>query len=36
MRSLPSGSWEVLFQRALLLVDDLQRHGGLTDPFWTL
>jgi hypothetical protein len=36
MRSLPSGPWEVLFQRAMRLVDDLQHHGGLTDPFWTL
>ena len=35
MKSLPSGPWEVLFQRALLLVDDIQRHGGLADPFWT-
>jgi hypothetical protein len=35
MKSLPSGPWEVLFQRALMLVDDIQRHGGLADPFWT-
>ena len=35
MRSLPSGPWEVLFQRALRLADDIQRHGGLADPFWT-
>jgi hypothetical protein len=35
MKSLPSGPWEVLFQRALLLVGDIQRHGGLADPFWT-
>ena len=35
MRSLPSGPWEVLFERALRLVDDIQRHGGLSDPFWT-
>jgi acetyl esterase/lipase len=35
MRSLPSGPWEVLFQRALRLVDDIQRHGGLADPLWT-
>ena len=27
MKSLPSGPWEVLFQRALRLVDDIQRHG---------
>lgn len=35
MKSLPSGPWEVLFERALRLVDDIQRHGGLKDPFWT-
>ena len=35
MKSLPSGPREVLFQRALRLVDDIQRHGGLADPFWT-
>jgi hypothetical protein len=35
IKSLPSGPWEVLFQRALRLVDDIQRHGGLADPFWT-
>lgn len=35
MKSLPSGPWEVLFERALRLVDDIQRHGGLADPFWT-
>jgi hypothetical protein len=35
MRPLPAGPWEVLFRRALRLVDDIQRHGGLADPFWT-
>ena len=35
MKSVPSGPWEVLFQRALRLVDDIQRHGGRADPFWT-
>jgi hypothetical protein len=35
MPPLPSGPWEALFQRALRLLDDVQRHGGLTDPFWT-
>ena len=35
MKSLPSGPWEVLFERALRLIDDIQRHGGLADPFWT-
>ena len=35
MKPLPNGPWEVLFQRALQLVDNLQHHGGLADPFWT-
>ena len=26
MKSLPSGPWEVLFQRALRLVDEIQRQ----------
>lgn len=32
---LPPGAWEVLFPRALRLVDEIQRYGGLADPFWT-
>ncbi len=32
---LPSGPWETLFPRALALVDDFVRYGGLQDPFWT-
>ena len=36
MKALPSGPWDILFQRALRLVDDFRRHGGLADPFWTL
>ena len=35
MQSLPSGPWEVLFPRALRLVDEIARHGGVADPFWT-
>jgi Nucleotidyl transferase AbiEii toxin, Type IV TA system len=35
MPPLPPGAWEVLFPRALQLVDDIQRYGGLADPFWT-
>ncbi|MBQ0959127.1 nucleotidyl transferase AbiEii/AbiGii toxin family protein [Ideonella sp. 4Y11] len=35
MKPLPPGPWEVLFERALRLVDDIQQHGGLADPFWT-
>ncbi len=33
--SLPSGPWEALFHRALRLIDDIQCHGGIPDPFWT-
>ena len=35
MKSPPSGPWEVLFQRALRLIDEIQRQGGLADPLWT-
>jgi hypothetical protein len=35
VKPLPAGPWEVLFQRAMRLADDIQRHGGLADPFWT-
>lgn len=33
--ALPSGAWETLFPRAMALVDDFGRLGGLRDPFWT-
>lgn len=33
--TLPGGAWEALFPRALALVDDIERYGGLRDPFWT-
>lgn len=33
---LPTGAWEPLFARALILVDDFGRLGGLRNPFWTL
>jgi len=36
MKTLPPGPWEVLFQRALCLIDDIHLHGGLADPVWTL
>jgi len=32
---LPSGPWEKLFPRALALIDEISRHGGIADPFWT-
>lgn len=34
--ALPGGPWEKLFPRALTLIDEISRHGGITDPFWTL
>lgn len=34
--SLPSGPWEKLFPRALALIDEISRYGGIADPFWTL
>jgi hypothetical protein len=38
MRSavLPGGPWEQLFPRALTLIDEISRYGGISDPFWTL
>ena len=33
--SLPSGAWQSLFPRALALIDDISRYGGIADPFWT-
>lgn len=35
-RSLPGGPWEKLFPRALALIDEVSRYGGIKDPFWTL
>ena len=35
-RQLPSGAWEVLFPRAITLIDEIRTHGGIADPFWTL
>jgi hypothetical protein len=35
-RSLPGGPWEKLFPRALALIDEIRRYGGIKDPFWTL
>ena len=34
--ALPSGPWEKLFPRALALIDEISRYGGIADPFWTL
>ena len=33
--ALPSGAWESLFPRALMLIDDISKYGGIADPFWT-
>lgn len=33
---LPDGPWETLFPRALQLIDEISRYGGVADPFWTL
>lgn len=32
---LSGGAWEVLFPRALTLIDDFAIHGGISEPFWT-
>ncbi|WP_407830908.1 hypothetical protein [Verminephrobacter eiseniae] len=34
--SLPGAPWEKLFPRALALIDEISRYGGIEDPFWTL
>lgn len=35
-RPLPGGPWETLLPRAMALVDEISRYGGIADPFWTL
>jgi len=35
-RKLPAGAWQALLPRALVLIGEIRRHGGITDPFWTL
>ncbi len=32
MKPLPSGPWEALFPRAMLLIDEIERYGGASDP----
>ena len=34
--ALPSGAWQSLFPRALELIDEISKYGGMADPFWTL
>lgn len=33
--TLPDGAWQALFPRAMTLIDEIERYGGLRDPFWT-
>lgn len=33
---LPDGAWRVLLPRALTLIEEIRRLGGVADPFWTL
>lgn len=33
--ALPDGPWRALFPRALTLIDEIQRYGGVENPFWT-
>jgi len=30
---LPAGAWETLLPRALALIDEITRYGGVADPF---
>lgn len=33
---LAGGAWRALLPRALILIDEIRTHGGISDPFWTL
>jgi hypothetical protein len=33
--NLPEGSWKLLLQEALKIIDDLEAKGGISKPFWT-
>ena len=33
--ALPDGVWQSLFQSALIVVSEIRKHGGRTDPFFT-
>lgn len=35
-KKFPDGPWTVLLDHAYKLIDDFEKHGGLTNPFWTL
>jgi hypothetical protein len=32
---LMDGAWQSLFQNALSVVDEIRKHGGRADPFFT-
>ena len=32
---LPNGPWQALLLHALRLINEVTRHGGVTDPVWT-
>jgi len=34
-KDLPDGPWKALFPRAMTLVDEIRRYGGIDEPFWT-
>lgn len=35
METLPDGIWKKLFPRALTLIDEIAKHGGISKPFFT-
>lgn len=34
-KNLPKGPWEILLKHAFAIIDDLEKHGGIKNPFWT-
>ena len=34
-KELPAGLWECLLPKALTLVDEISKHGGVPNPFFT-
>lgn len=34
-KNLPKGPWEILLKHAFAIMDDLEKHGGIKNPFWT-
>jgi predicted nucleotidyltransferase component of viral defense system len=35
-KTLPEGPWRTLFPRAMTLIEEIRRYGGVEDPFWTI